>query len=311
MPDVKSWHSHGKLLLTGEYLVLEGAKALAVPINKGQNLRVALKETKGAPMLEWTAWKPDGLWFQAQFVLPELSVVRTSDPDLASSLEKLLKTCQEMAPGFLNGVDSLAAETRLEFDSEFGFGSSSTLISNLAFWAGLDPFSLQQVALGGSGYDIACARSNKPLFYQLVNGKPVTETVELNFPFTANLYFVYLGHKQRTSESIRSFREKAHFSRKQTERITEIAGELAASKTLDIFETLLEEHETILASVLGIVPLKQRLFGDHAGMVKSLGAWGGDFVLMTSRLPENNFRSYLEKKGFNICFPWNDLVLHS
>jgi len=33
-------YSNGKLLLTGEYLVLEGATALAVPTKFGQDLKV-------------------------------------------------------------------------------------------------------------------------------------------------------------------------------------------------------------------------------------------------------------------------------
>ena len=34
----KSFFSHGKLLLTGEYLVLDGSKALAIPTQKGQEI---------------------------------------------------------------------------------------------------------------------------------------------------------------------------------------------------------------------------------------------------------------------------------
>ena len=35
-----AFYSHGKLLLTGEYLVLDGALALAVPCKLGQSLTV-------------------------------------------------------------------------------------------------------------------------------------------------------------------------------------------------------------------------------------------------------------------------------
>jgi mevalonate kinase len=310
MPDLHTWHSNGKLLLTGEYLVMEGAKALAIPINKGQCLTVQRKKIKDFPILKWTARKADGLWFQAQYALPDLSVFQTSDSDLAAQLQNLLKACQRMSSGFLDGSESHKAETQLEFDSEFGFGSSSTLVSNLAYWAGIDPFSLQRDVLGGSGYDIACARSEKPLFYQLVNGKPVAEQLELNFSFTENLYFVYLGHKQRTEESIQVFRQKSHFSHGQMELISSIADALPGCDTLDEFEKLLEEHENILSSILDIIPVKQRLFRDHQGTVKSLGAWGGDFVLMTSRIPATDFKAYLNKKGFDTFFTWKELVFN-
>ena len=36
----KTYYSNGKLLLTGEYVVLDGAEALAVPTRFGQNLTV-------------------------------------------------------------------------------------------------------------------------------------------------------------------------------------------------------------------------------------------------------------------------------
>lgn len=307
---LQTWHSNGKLILTGEYLVMEGAKALAIPVNKGQNLTVQQKEINDTPLLEWTARKVDGLWFQAQFRLPDLSVFQTSDPDLATQLQKLLRACQAMSPDFLDGSESFQAETQLEFNSEFGFGSSSTLVSNLAYWAGIDPFSLQRDVLGGSGYDIACARSETPLFYQLIDGNPVTEQVELNFSFTENLYFVYLGQKQRTEESIKVFRQKSHFSQEQMELISGISEALPACDTLDAFERLMEEHEDILSAVLGITPVKQRLFRDHQGAVKSLGAWGGDFVMMASRIPATDLKAYLNKKGFGTCFSWKELVFN-
>ena len=40
----QTFYSNGKLLLTGEYLVIDGAKALAIPTQKGQSLSV--KETE-------------------------------------------------------------------------------------------------------------------------------------------------------------------------------------------------------------------------------------------------------------------------
>jgi hypothetical protein len=36
----KTFYSNGKLLITGEYLILDGAKGLALPTKMGQNLSV-------------------------------------------------------------------------------------------------------------------------------------------------------------------------------------------------------------------------------------------------------------------------------
>lgn len=309
MPDFTTWHAHGKLLLTGEYLVLEGAKALAIPINKGQSLKVREKAVADDPVLEWKAFKPGGFWFGASFKLPDLSLLETSDTDLASNLQKLLSACQKMSGGFLEGSHSFLAETNLEFNSAYGFGSSSTLVSNLAYWANIDPFVLQRTVLGGSGYDIACARSKKPLFYQLVDEKPFSEKVTISYPFAERLYFVYLGHKQRTTDSIKVFKQKARFGKLEKEQISKITENVAKVQKLNEFERLLEEHEKIMSSVLGLKPVKQQFFPDHQGIVKSLGAWGGDFVLMTSGLPRMQFKNYLHQKGFDIFYSWDELVL--
>ena len=39
-----SFFANGKLLLTSEYLVLDGAKAFAIPTKKGQSLHVEITE---------------------------------------------------------------------------------------------------------------------------------------------------------------------------------------------------------------------------------------------------------------------------
>ena len=43
---MKSFYSNGKLLLTGEYAVLDGAKSLAIPVKYGQSLTAVETKTK-------------------------------------------------------------------------------------------------------------------------------------------------------------------------------------------------------------------------------------------------------------------------
>ena len=57
---MSQFQAHGKFLLTGEYLVLKGALALAIPLKLGQTLSV---ETCHGASLQWNAYKPDGPWF--------------------------------------------------------------------------------------------------------------------------------------------------------------------------------------------------------------------------------------------------------
>ena len=77
------FYSHGKLLLTGEYVVLDGAKALAVPTNKGQYLTVKpIKERK----LSWRSFDENNhVWFEDEFLLDDLKT-ETSDNDISKKL---------------------------------------------------------------------------------------------------------------------------------------------------------------------------------------------------------------------------------
>ncbi|GMT44246.1 MAG: hypothetical protein IEMM0006_0078 [bacterium] len=309
MQQQQTWYAHGKLLITGEYLVMQGARALAVPVNRGQHLQVVSASAENGARLLWTALKPDGLWFRAEVELPTLQIIKTTDKTLTKKLIEIFTVIRYFAPAFLDGRKSYKVETYLEFDVEFGFGSSSTLISNLAFWAGINPFDLQRKALGGSGYDVACARAEKPVFYQLINGKPVVEPVAWSPSFKTRLYFVYLGQKQRSDESIAQFKKSAVYSESNIHNISAIGENLVKTDNLKDFENLLCEHEEIMSAILGIAPVKERLFKGHSGVVKSLGAWGGDFVLITNHGTGKAFREQMKNMGFNTVFSWDELVL--
>ena len=52
---MKKFYANGKLLLTGEYLVMNGAKAVALPTNKGQSLSVKYRPSNN-PKLYWKSY---------------------------------------------------------------------------------------------------------------------------------------------------------------------------------------------------------------------------------------------------------------
>jgi len=61
----KTFYSNGKLILTAEYLVLDGAKALAIPTKYGQYLEV---EDISEKVLLWKSLdEHDMVWFEAIF----------------------------------------------------------------------------------------------------------------------------------------------------------------------------------------------------------------------------------------------------
>ena len=145
--------------------------------------------------------------------------------------------------------------------------------------------------------------------YQLVNDNPVVKPLSFEPAFRDQLYFLYLGQKQNTEDSIRSFREKATVDAHTIQRISQLTEALTKANDLHTFETLLETHEKILSSILGQLPVKEKRFPDYKGTIKSLGAWGGDFVLVTRHLPENEMKDYFKGKGFSTLYSWNTLSI--
>ena len=54
---MQKFYANGKLLLTGEYLVLDGAQALALPTKHGQGLIIEERKEKG---LKWESYDEYG-----------------------------------------------------------------------------------------------------------------------------------------------------------------------------------------------------------------------------------------------------------
>ena len=66
-----TFYSNGKLLITGEYLVLDGAKALALPTKFGQNLVV---EKSNTHQIKWTSYDADkSIWFDEIMPLTDIT----------------------------------------------------------------------------------------------------------------------------------------------------------------------------------------------------------------------------------------------
>ncbi|HHJ09692.1 MAG TPA: GHMP kinase [Bacteroidetes bacterium] len=300
------WFANGKLLITGEYLVLHGAEALAVPLKYGQSLTVQ-KNKSG--LLQWQANAPGGLWFTAVFKLPSLEVLETSDSDMSEQLRSLLLNVKKQAENFLTNEQGLTATTNLDFDPDYGFGSSSTLVYCVARWAKADPYVLQQETFGGSGYDIACADADGPVTFQRTGNNRNVSRIDFSPLFKDQLYFVYLGRKQQTAGSIKSFQKEAVFEKADIQKITDITREIPKTKKLEDFEALLNEHEQIMSSVLRQPVVKELYFSEYQGAVKSLGAWGGDFVLVTSRMSREEFIRQMHNQRFDIIYPFAGLVL--
>lgn len=335
----KSFYSNGKLLLTGEYAVLDGALSLAVPTRYGQSLSMKYADT---PQLIWKSRDEKGqIWFETAFDLKSFSVALSKAEHIAendeteASLLALLREAQKLNPSFLKDASGYHVETQLTFPRNWGLGSSSTLINNIAQWAEVDAYQLLWNVFSGSGYDIACAQHDRPILYRL-NEQPhrprqmrheefqprvtqhpergkaiplrtvqVEETVFYP-PFSDHLHFVHLNKKQDSREGIATYRKKDGDRSELIEKISEITRKTVACKSLTEFESLMVEHETLLSQMLQRPTVRELLFPDFGGAVKSLGAWGGDFVLVTG---DPSTPSYFKEKGYSTVLSYNDMVL--
>lgn len=309
---MQSFYSNGKLLLTGEYVVLDGAESLAIPTRLGQNLIV---QKLNEPKLIWESYTDkDQLWLQVEFDLPKLRIVTATfdakqdggDDSLAESLQNILFEAKKLNQVFLSNKEGFYIKSKLTFPRNWGLGSSSTLINNIAQWAKIDAFQLQFNTFGGSAYDIACTQKNNPILYQLTDKKPSFKSVNFNPDFKEQLYFVHLNQKQDSREGIVTYRNFKGNIDTFVDEISHLTHQIYNCSSLISFEKLLIEHERIISKILNQEPIQKQLFSDYFGQTKSLGAWGGDFILATGN---NDTPNYFKQKGFDTVINYQDMIL--
>lgn len=309
------YRTNGKLLITGEYVVLNGAKALAVPTRYGQSLRVEEDKTS---QLQWNAYLKNGqLWFSTSLEIsnPAKITVRSKSKSSKEEIKKthtlikILEEAQRLNPDFLIHNKGYKVETHLEFPTNWGLGSSSTLIANIANWAEVNPYNLLWNSFKGSGYDIACANCNQSLIYKLKDNNPEVQLVDFQPPFSEQLFFIHLNRKQNSREGIQRYKTLNTEKDKKNNlihSISELTLEFTNAKSLDSFEKLMIEHERIISSMIQLEPIKQQYFNDFKGAVKSLGAWGGDFIMATGE--EDYIEHYFKNKGFTTVLAYDKMV---
>lgn len=299
---MNTFYGNGKLLISGEYAVLDGALALAVPTVYGQSLTV-IPSAQAA--LHWTSMDDKGkVWFSAVLDTQTLAIKSTNNTKIAATLQRIIKAAKNSNPYFLKDSGATVI-TKLSFPRLWGLGSSSTLIYNIAQWAQVNAYQLLTQTFGGSGYDIACAQHNTPIYFQLKKGTPRVEKNTFSPAFKDRLFFVYLNKKQDSRAAIHNYRGRDFDKPMLVTQISDLSLKLTKATTLDTFAALLHQHEQILSEVLGIPTVKARLFPDYFGALKSLGGWGGDFVLATG---DESTPNYFQSKGFATVIPFVDMV---
>ena len=301
---MKTFRANGKLLISGEYTILDGSLSLALPTKRGQILHY--KEID-QDILHWRSLDIKGeTWFEAHFKGAELAVLESSDARKAETLKEILLAASNLS----HSVYRLRGKvtTELEFPTNWGLGSSSTLLCCIAQCFDIDPMQLHFKVSNGSGYDVACGMTDLAITYQLEDG--LAEVNEINWKptFSASLFFVYLNTKQKSSSEVNKYQDRKSSIDLAAivEQISALTRTMMNANSLDVFNEAIAKHEEIMSAALGYPTAKQLYFSDYKGAVKSLGAWGGDFILATGEAED---RMYFVDKGFSVIQEFESLIL--
>ncbi len=282
--------------------------------------------------MNWTSYDADGkIWFSAIFDFDTFKRKTASDDGVATMLENIfaaalhLKYDNTVAKnrGFTppQYLTPFHAETRLTFPRNWGLGTSSTLIANIARVFKVNPYALLAATFGGSGYDIACATADAPILFQNENATISVENAAFSPIFKQNLYFIYLEKKQNSREGIERYKtrkiaqntQNTDLSREYREggylkEISDLTTAFLTASDLKTFDKLIVQHENLVASLIELPRAKGVYFTDFWGQIKSLGAWGGDFVLATSDRNVLETKAYFTSKGFETVLTYDEII---
>ena len=285
--------------------MLDGAISLAVPTQYGQSLTIKPIETQ---RLYWKSFDNTGnVWFEGVFSCNDFEILNQHPNDtIAQRLKEILLAAKTLNPEFLNTPHGFEVETQLEFPKNWGLGTSSTLINNIANWANIDAFKLLELTFGGSGYDIACAQHDTAITYQINNKVPRINPVSFRPSFKHHLYFVYLNQKQNSRDGIAHYKALTHDLTSVISEINSITKQMLICEDLETFKTLITTHESIISKTLQQETVASKFFNDFDGAIKSLGAWGGDFMLIAS---QDDPTAYFKNKGFFTIIPYSKMIL--
>ncbi len=295
-----SYYSHGKLLISSEYAVLDGAKAFALPTKFGQYLEVRKSNKKN---INWKSFDyQNNLWFETNLSIPHFKP-SAANP-IAQRLSKCFQVIKELQPKLFEDQKQLEFKSYLEFPLNWGLGSSSTLINNLAQWGKVDAYKLLAATFGGSGYDIACAQHPYAITFQKNLNSQKIEKVVFNPSFKDELFFVHRNHKQDSRKAIANYKASKPFKNLDFKSLNSMTEALLKTQNLQDFESIITKHEHLISKLIEQKPLKNSHFPDYKGAIKSLGAWGGDFFLATG-----TNRSYFKDKGYETIINYKDMIL--
>ena len=85
----------------------------------------------------------------------------------------------------------------------------------------------------------------------------------------------------------------------------ELTNDLLTCETLPEFSYIMTSHERELSHLLNRPTIKYQRFRDYPFTIKSLGGWGGDFILVVGN-PED--QAYFRNKGYDTILSWEEMI---
>ncbi len=305
---MQTYFAPGKILLAGEYTVLLGLEAMALPVKDGQWLEFfEYKTPEGqSDMLRFQALDEKGaVWLQFAYDLNTMQAHAEQNSESAA-FESVL---QRVPPDFWKPNTSYRLETRLEFGRNTGLGSSSTFISLMSQCFHLDPQKLQKDIFNGSGYDVAIATLGKPLTFWRKDGEAHFRAWKWDPQWSEDWHVVFLGEKVNSRKSASALIPQLEeilnepFYAQQFERVLSIVRDSEHTASI---EAALEMFQLLMAQLLELqTPYKHfNLNPVKQGLCKWLGAWGGDMLLVNTTFLNHEHTFF---KSYNVV-PWNEII---
>ena len=117
-------------------------------------------------------------------------------------------------------------------------------------------------------------------------------------------YFIHLNQKQQSSKEVALYQNKSKPTKNEIEEINHLTNTLLSSSSISDIQNFIDQHEEIMSNILNRKTIKENLFPDFEGSIKSLGAWGGDFVLAIG----NNTVNYFKAKGYPTIISFKNMI---
>ena len=137
---IHNYHSNGNLLLTGEYLISQGAESIALPLKKGHTL--AVKPIHGKKIL-WESVYNHETEIKVSFTSDDFQIIKTDNDNAAKFIQQVFRKAMDYLPS-VSQLPGYYIQAFHDYPEFLEFGCESALIVNIAAWLNINPYRLSR-----------------------------------------------------------------------------------------------------------------------------------------------------------------------